>query len=779
MKLQTKIAFSILPLFTIAIFALGGWSIVTVNKAIRTTNNKQIIAELQSYLNYTLTEFHNILVKHQLTDVDSFVKEYQEQAFLKTKEIHFLPSSHLLIFNESGQLLHNSHALHSIDIASWITIVNQVKFNGSALQHGTITTEIGAHSYVAQMFPPWKWVVLYVISTDELKATENRLRNATIVVALICVLSGFILILLIFRHFYVSPVKLLQDTANAVKKHQHITSIPIYTKDEIGDLARSMENMAYSIEEFRHEKEHFQRHLKSVVKQRTKELFETNAVLKAEIESRKLTELELKHANRVKSEFLANMSHEIRTPLNAVIGFSELLSSLVSDPKQKDYISSIKVAGKSLLVLINDILDLSKIEAEMLEIHLELTDPVLMFKEIQQIFSVRISEKFLDFDVDIDPEIPEALLLDKPRLRQVLLNLVGNAIKFTKEGYVKIRVRQEPNEQDLSKINLVILVEDTGIGISDQHLKSVFESFKQASIEVGHQYGGTGLGLTISKRLIELMNGKISVNSEIGKGSQFKITLKDVSISALKSAKEMKQSLSLEDIKFHKGKILIIDDVESNRFMIRELLEKINLKVYEAHNGQQGVEKAKQIQPDLILMDIRMPVMNGIDAAKMIKADSKIKETVVIALTASTRMDEVDEKTRKLFFNCLSKPINVKELLRDLTYCLPYDQVAGATLPEDPVKLFQQDLEQIRNLNQWDIIHKLTDQLMHKSFELQGVMNMRDLEKFVKSIIQLSKECDLNGLEAFGLAFSEFVQNYDINKINFFLKTMHHTLKAL
>ena len=520
MKLQTKIAFTILPLFTLAIFALGGWSIITVNKAIRTTNNNQIIEELQSYVDYTLIELHNILAKHQLTGVGSFVKQYQEQAFQKTKEIHFLPSSHLLIFSASGQLLHNSHALHSIDIASWITIVNQIKLNGSELLQGNITTKIGAHSYVAQVFPPWKWVVLYVISTDELKATENRLRNATIVVALICVLSGFILILLIFRHFYVSPVKLLQDTANAVKKHQHITSIPIYTKDEIGDLARSMENMAYSIEAFRHEKENFQKHLESVVEQRTKELFTTNETLKAEIESRKLTELELKHANRVKSEFLANMSHEIRTPLNAVIGFSELLSSLVSDPKQKDYIGSIKVAGKSLLVLINDILDLSKIEAGMLEIHLELTDPVLLFKEIQQIFGVRIAEKFLDFDVDIAPEIPEALLLDKPRLRQVLLNLVGNAIKFTKDGYVKIRVRQECNEQDLSKINLVIIVEDTGIGISDHHLKSVFESFKQASIEVGHQYGGTGLGLTISKRLIELMNGKISVDSEIGKGSK-------------------------------------------------------------------------------------------------------------------------------------------------------------------------------------------------------------------------------------------------------------------
>jgi signal transduction histidine kinase/CheY-like chemotaxis protein len=779
MKLQTKIVFSVLPLFTIAIFALGGWSIITVNKAIRTTNDNQIKEELQSYVNYTLTDLNNILVKHQLTGVESFVKQYQQQAFQKTKEIHFLPSSHLLIFNASGQLLHNSHALHSIDIASWTDTVNQLGIWDSEILHGNITTKIGEHSYVAQVFSPWKWIVLYVISTDELKATENRLRNATIVVAIICVLIGFILILLIFRHFYVSPVKLLQDTANAVKKHQSIDSIPIHTKDEIGDLARSMENMAYSIEEFRHEKEHFQRHLKSVVKQRTKELFTTNATLKEEIESRKLTELELKQVNRVKSEFLANMSHEIRTPLNAVIGFSELLSSLVSDPKQKDYISSIKVAGKSLLVLINDILDLSKIEARMLEINLRLTDPVLLFKEIQQIFSVRIAEKLLDFDVEIDPEIPEALLLDEPRLRQVLLNLVGNAIKFTKEGHVKILVRQERNQRDLSKLNLVIIVEDTGIGISSTHLNTIFESFKQESIEIGHQYGGTGLGLTISKRLIELMNGKISVDSEIGKGSQFKINLKDVSISSLKSAREMEQSLSLENIKFHKEKILIIDDVESNRFMIRELLEKINLKVYEAHNGQQGVEKAKQVQPDLILMDIRMPVMNGIDATKMIKADSETKETTIIALTASTRMEEVDETTRKLFFNCLSKPINVKELLRDLTYCLPYDQITCTILPEDPITLFQKDLEQIRQLNQGDIIHKLNDQLMHKSLELQGVMNMRDLEKFAKSIIQLSKECDLNGLEAFGLAFSEFVQNFDINKINFFLKTLHHDLKAL
>jgi signal transduction histidine kinase len=244
-------------------------------------------------------------------------------------------------------------------------------------------------------------------------------------------------------------------------------------------------------------------------------------------------------ANRAKSEFLANMSHEIRTPLNSVIGFSELLASQVRDPRQQNYLSAIQTGGRSLLTLINDILDLSKIEAGRLEINPEPVNLKLLIEEVRQIFAMKVNEKHLEFFVDIDPDIPDALFLDEARLRQVLLNLVGNAVKFTDTGHIAIKaqvVKSEtgystPETRNSSPTSSVqppvssirLQIEDTGIGIPEDQIDSVFESFKQQDGQSTRKYGGTGLGLTITKRLIELMNGQISLQSTVGNGSVFEI----------------------------------------------------------------------------------------------------------------------------------------------------------------------------------------------------------------------------------------------------------------
>ncbi|EDN71454.1 sensory box histidine kinase/response regulator [Beggiatoa sp. PS] len=236
-------------------------------------------------------------------------------------------------------------------------------------------------------------------------------------------------------------------------------------------------------------------------------------------------------ANRAKSEFLANMSHEIRTPMNAVIGFSDILASKVTDKKQKTYLDSIQTAGKSLLTLINDILDLSKIEAGRLDIQYEPVNLQLIFTELQQIFSLKMAEKNLEFILETDETLPPVLFLDETRLRQMLLNLMGNAIKFTDSGYIKLCANKGSTENDHSQVDLILAVEDSGIGIPAEQQALIFESFRQQDGQSTRQYGGTGLGLAITKRLVEMMNGHITVESHPGKGSRFEIALHEVKVA--------------------------------------------------------------------------------------------------------------------------------------------------------------------------------------------------------------------------------------------------------
>ncbi|MCP3872958.1 MAG: PAS domain S-box protein, partial [Desulfobacteraceae bacterium] len=234
-----------------------------------------------------------------------------------------------------------------------------------------------------------------------------------------------------------------------------------------------------------------------------------------------------KAANEAKSTFLATMSHEIRTPLNAVAGFSELLSSLVTDEKQKSYLSAIKCSGDNLLLLINDILDLSKIEAGRLELQYSPVDLRILLKEVEQVFILQVQKKAIQFFVNISNEIPEILYLDKLRLRQILINVVGNAIKFTNKGFVKLSV-DVLNQKDDSRLDVHIKVEDTGIGISEEDIGTIFDSFKQPTNQDSSRYKGTGLGLAICKRLVEMMNGQIDVESVAGQGSTFTIIINDV-----------------------------------------------------------------------------------------------------------------------------------------------------------------------------------------------------------------------------------------------------------
>ena len=314
-------------------------------------------------------------------------------------------------------------------------------------------------------------------------------------------------------------------------------------------------------------------------------------------------------ANNAKSEFLTNMSHELRTPLNAVIGFSQLLSSMVTDPKQKTYTHSIRTAGKSLLKLINDILDLSKIESGMMEVNYLPVEPRRIFNEIRHIFREKTEGKGLSYITEIDESLPDSLMLDETRLRQILLNLVGNAIKFTDTGFVKLAVKRSGVktkdfghgltriDTDKRRVDIVISVEDTGKGIPPDEQDSIFEPFKQQQGQSVSKYGGTGLGLSISKRLTEMMKGRISVESEPGKGSTFTIVLENVEIprTGAEVPREEWDDFNLDSVSFEPARVLVVDDVESNRLMLGEVLNRVNLESLTASNGEEALFTAGRV----------------------------------------------------------------------------------------------------------------------------------------------------------------------------------------
>lgn len=393
---------------------------------------------------------------------------------------------------------------------------------------------------------------------------------------------------------------------------------------------------------------------------------------------------EAQAADRAKSEFLANMSHEIRTPMNAILGFAEILIGKLSGSPLQRYAETIYSGGRGLLTIINDILDLSKIEAGKLELEYRPINLHRLFTELQAFFQIRLEEKGLDFRVDIDPTLPQSLVVDEVRLRQILVNIVGNAVKFTEAGFVRIAVNTEESERTESDIRLVVEVEDSGIGIHEDQLQKIFEAFHQQSGQSIRRYGGTGLGLNITRRLVEMMGGAITVHSTVGQGSRFRVTLPNVLIGSL----ELESSVSreLKDIQFAPSTVLVVDDSSANRELLKEYLAPWSLTIIEAEDGALAVERAKQEQPDIIIMDMKMPVMDGYMATEILSGDKATHHIPIVALTASAMMGD---RERVIALGCrgfLSKPVSRTELLHELMRFLPHTIVAQAetdTMPEE------------------------------------------------------------------------------------------------
>lgn len=472
-------------------------------------------------------------------------------------------------------------------------------------------------------------------------------------------------------------------------------------------------------------------------------------------------------ASMAKSEFLASMSHEIRTPMNAIFGFTELLENQITDQQHKEYLAAITSSGKMLLSLINDILDLSKIEAGKLELEHSDVDPRSVIAEIHKSFSIKIRDKDIDFHTEIDPHVPEGLLLDEVRLRQILFNLVGNALKFTDTGYIKLALNYRHTSKDSGSGDMFFSVQDTGIGIPEDQVAFIFESFRQQAGQSSARYGGTGLGLTITKRLVEMMNGEISVKSEPGKGSAFHVTLRDIEISPVTGAHRTRTRRNADSVRFEKVLVLIVDDIKINRDLLRGFVESSEVSVIEAENGKKAIDIARLYHPDMILMDMKMPVMDGYEATRILKSDEAMKPTPVVAVTASAMKQDEHRVKNAGCDGFLRKPVTRTDLLVEMMRFLPYsvEEPQASDIGNHVSESFGESLIPETKARLPELIQILENEMTDKWTKVKTTFYFNEIEDFANEIREMGTAYNVGILSNWGDDMFHQTKSFDMERL--------------
>ncbi len=391
---------------------------------------------------------------------------------------------------------------------------------------------------------------------------------------------------------------------------------------------------------------------------------QTSWIVIKDITERKKAEAELlkakkeaESANKAKSSFLANMSHELRTPMNGIIGFINILIEEEKDTDKKECLETIAQSANNLLILLNDILNLSKIESGKTELHKKTINLHEFTNNTHKLFNQQAKHKCLNFTIELNNNLPEIIIADETAIMQILNNLIGNSIKFTRAGYINLAVKQSFLKSGVECIEFSVT--DTGIGINEEKQKRLYEPFEQGEYYLTKKYGGTGLGLTIVKQLVDLMSGEIEVHTEIGKGTKFIIKIPFESFEKIQIQPEIKK----EKTEFKKNlKILLAEDDEISAKLLKFIAKKENWNLKTVANGKELLEELEKDNYDLVLMDIQMPIMDGLEATKIIRQNKKYDGLTIIAISAFAMAEEIVKAIKTGVNGYVVKPLTADSL---------------------------------------------------------------------------------------------------------------------
>jgi signal transduction histidine kinase/DNA-binding NarL/FixJ family response regulator len=485
--------------------------------------------------------------------------------------------------------------------------------------------------------------IKFGMSRERLEQTRRRIMAYVLLVGA-SALVVFSMLLWLASIRLTHPLKALVNATRDIREGRYALTLDSGGADEIGVLMDAFSRMSEELE------------------RKVSDLTQSEALqrryLEESLQKQGLVEQALRQAQdatTAKAEFLANMSHEIRTPLNAVLGFSQLLQSAALDGVHRDYLQNLKVAGQSLLRILNDVLDYSKMEAGKLEIVKEPFDLTDLLDSVSGLFSFQLMEKGLPLRLQVDDDVPRHLVGDALRLRQVLINLVGNALKFTERGEISVRIERQAHTGQA--LTLRITVTDTGIGMSQDQVARTFAAFMQADSSITRRFGGTGLGLSICRRLVELMGGDISVHSELGQGSRFSFTieLEQAGAAAVGSGAPVEAAPDLSALRG--AHVLLVEDNPVNVVVARAFLQDMGVTVATAGDGLEALAQAGHRVFDAILMDLQIPEIDGLEATRRIRAQLGAKAPPIIALSAVDMATELDAVRQAGMVDHVAKPI--------------------------------------------------------------------------------------------------------------------------